>query len=167
MLDKFKNMGWKKFYLIYAMCDETFSVNYSAEIPADVDRGWFYFWVSLFNQIYWVGGATLGGLLGNLITFDTKGLDFVMTAMFVVIFMEQWKKEKNHMSELIGMIASVVCLLIFGADNFLVPTMVMIAIIVTVLLHKWKKQMHVSISGGTICYMLLVQLVREILLIGR
>ena len=79
--------------------------------------------------------------------------------MFVVIFMEQWKKEMNHMSELIGMIASVVCLLIFGADNFLVPTMVMIAIIVTVLLHKWKNQMHVSISGGTICYMLLVQLV--------
>lgn len=65
MLDKFKNMGWKKFYLIYAMCDETFSVNYSAEIPADVDRGWFYFWVSLFNQIYWVGGATLSGLIGN------------------------------------------------------------------------------------------------------
>lgn len=133
ILDKFKNMGWKKFYLIYAMCDETFSVNYSAEIPADVDRGWFYFWVTLFNQIYWVVGATLGGLLGNLITFDTKGLDFVMTAMFVVIFMEQWSKEKSHMSELIGMIASVACLLIFGADNFLIPTMVVIVVMLTML----------------------------------
>ena len=133
MLDKFKNMGWKKFYLIYAMCDETFSVNYSAEIPEDVDRGWFYFWVTLFNQIYWGGGATLGGLLGNLITFDTKGLDFVMTAMFVVIFMDQWSKEKNHMSELIGMIASVACLLIFGADNFLIPTMVVIVVMLTML----------------------------------
>ena len=141
MLDKFKNMGWKKFYLIYAMCDETFSVNYSAEIPEDVDRGWFYFWVSLFNQIYWVGGATLGGLLGNLITFDTKGLDFVMTAMFVVIFMEQWKKEKNHMSELIGMIASVVCLLIFGADNFLIPTMVVIVVMLTMLRKYDEKKL--------------------------
>lgn len=147
MLDKFKNMGWKKFYLIYAMCDETFSVNYSAEMPEDVDRGWFYFWVTLFNQIYWVGGATLGGLLGNLITFDTKGLDFVMTAMFVVIFMEQWKKEKNHMSELIGMIASVACLLIFGADNFLIPTMVLIVVMLT-MLRKYDEKKALKESGN-------------------
>lgn len=147
MLDKFKNMGWKKFYLIYAMCDETFSVNYSAEIPEDVDRGWFYFWVTLFNQIYWVGGATLGGLLGNLITFDTKGLDFVMTAMFVVIFMEQWSKEKNHMSELIGMIASVACLLIFGADNFLIPTMVVIVVMLT-MLRKYDEKRALRENGN-------------------
>lgn len=147
MLDKFKNMGWKKFYLIYAMCDETFSVNYSAEIPEDVDRGWFYFWVSLFNQLYWVGGATLGGLLGNLITFDTKGLDFVMTAMFVVIFMDQWSKEKNHMSELIGMIASVACLLIFGADNFLIPTMVVIVVMLT-MLRKYDEKRALKESGN-------------------
>ncbi len=147
MLDKFKNMGWKKFYLIYAMCDETFSVNYSAEIPEDVDRGWFYFWVSLFNQLYWVGGATLGGLLGNLITFDTKGLDFVMTAMFVVIFMEQWSKEKNHMSELIGMIASIACLLIFGADNFLIPTMVVIVVMLT-MLRKYDEKRALKESGN-------------------
>lgn len=147
MLDKFKNMGWKKFYLIYAMCDETFSVNYSAEIPEDVDRGWFYFWVTLFNQIYWVGGATFGGLLGNLITFDTKGLDFVMTAMFVVIFMEQWSKEKNHMSELIGMIASVACLLIFGADNFLIPTMVVIVVMLT-MLRKYDEKRALKESGN-------------------
>ena len=98
MLDKFKDMGWKKFYLIYGMCDETFSINCTAEIPKDCDRGWFYFFVTLLNQLYWVGGATLGGLLGNLITFDTKGLDFVMTAMFIVIFLEQWLKEKHHFS---------------------------------------------------------------------
>ena len=89
--------------------------------------------MTLFNQIYWVGGATLGGLLGNLITFDTKGLDFVMTAMFVVIFMEQWSKEKSHMSEFIGIIASIVSLLIFGADNFLIPTMVVIVVMLTML----------------------------------
>lgn len=126
MLDKYKHLGAKKLYIIYAMCDETFSVNYTAKIPDGVDRGWFYFFVSLLNQIYWVSGATIGGLLGSLIHFDTTGLDFVMTAMFVVIFMEQWMKEKHHFSELIGLIAAVGCLLIFGADNFMIPTMVCI-----------------------------------------
>lgn len=126
MLDKYKHLGEKKLYIIYAMCDETFSVNYTAKIPDGVDRGWFYFFVSLLNQIYWVSGATIGGLLGSLIHFDTTGLDFVMTAMFVVIFMEQWMKEKHHFSELIGLIAAVGCLLIFGADNFMIPTMICI-----------------------------------------
>ena len=126
MLDKYKKLGAKKLYIIYAMCDETFSVNYTAKIPDGVDRGWFYFFVSLLNQIYWVSGATIGGLLGSLIHFDTTGLDFVMTAMFVVIFMEQWMKEKHHFSELIGLIAAVGCLLLFGADNFMIPTMVCI-----------------------------------------
>lgn len=126
MLDKYKHLGAKKLYIIYAMCDEPFSVNYTAKIPDGVDRGWFYFFVSLLNQIYWVSGATIGGLLGSLIHFDTTGLDFVMTAMFVVIFMEQWMKEKHHFSELIGLIAAVGCLLIFGADNFMIPTMICI-----------------------------------------
>lgn len=88
MLDKFKGLGWKKAYLIFGMCDETFSINYTAEIPEDVDRGWFYFFVTLLNYFYWFSGATLGGLLGGLIKLNMEGLDFVMTAMFVVIFME-------------------------------------------------------------------------------
>lgn len=131
MLDKFKDMGWKKFYLIYGMCDETFSINCTAEIPKDCDRGWFYFFVTLLNQLYWVGGATLGGLLGNLITFDTKGLDFVMTAMFIVIFLEQWLKEKHHFSEWAGLASSAACLLIFGRDNFMIPTMICILLLLT------------------------------------
>lgn len=131
MLDKFKDMGWKKFYLIYGMCDETFSINCTAEIPGDCDRGWFYFFVTLLNQLYWVGGATLGGLLGNLITFDTKGLDFVMTAMFIVIFLEQWLKEKRHFSEWAGLASSAACLLIFGKDNFMIPTMICILLLLT------------------------------------
>lgn len=131
MLDKFKDMGWKKFYLIYGMCDETFSINCTAEIPKDCDRGWFYFFVTLLNQLYWVGGATLGGLLGNLITFDTKGLDFVMTAMFIVIFLEQWLKEKRHFSEWAGLASSAACLLIFGKDNFMIPTMICILLLLT------------------------------------
>ena len=133
MLEKYKGMGWKKPYLIYAMCDETFSVNYTAEIPEGVDRGWFYFFVSLLDEFYWFLGATLGGILGGLLRFNTEGLDFVMTAMFVVIFMDQWLKEKHHFSAWIGLIASVACLLIFGADNFLIPTMICILVALTAL----------------------------------
>ena len=131
MLDKFKGLGWKKFYLIFGMCDETFSINCAAEIPEGIDRGWFYFWVTLLDRLYWISGATIGGLLGNLIHFDTKGLDFVMTAMFVVIFMEQWLKEKRHTSEWIGLGASVGCLIVFGPDNFMIPTMIYILILLT------------------------------------
>ena len=133
MLDKFRGMGWKKPYLIFGMCDETFSINCTAEIPENVDRGWFYFFVTLLNQIYWVLGATAGGLVGGLIRFNTEGLDFVMMAMFVVIFLEQWRKEKRHDSAAVGMAASVVCLAIFGADNFLIPTMVCILAVLTAL----------------------------------
>lgn len=140
MLDKYKGTGWKKFYLIYAMCDESFSINYTANIPEDVDKGWFMFWVSLINQSYWIIAATTGGLLGGLIKFSTEGLDFVMTAMFVVIFMEQWKKEKKHYTALIGAVASIVCLLIFKADNFLLPTMGCILVFLTLLRKPIEKE---------------------------
>lgn len=121
MLDRFKGMGWKTIYLIFGMCDETFSVNYTADIPKDVDSGWFMFFVTLLNQIYWVLGATLGGLFGSLITFNTEGLDFVMTAMFVVIFLEQYLKDKNHLSSYIGLGVSLLMLIFFGAEHFMIP----------------------------------------------
>lgn len=126
MLDKYKQTGWKKYYLIFGMCDESFSINYTAKIPDDVDKGWFMFWVTLLNQLYWVSGSTLGGLLGSLLTFNTQGLEFVMTAMFVVIFLEQWLKEKKHWTALIGLAASILCLVLFGADDFMIPAMVLI-----------------------------------------
>ncbi|WP_432627426.1 AzlC family ABC transporter permease [Brotaphodocola sp.] len=126
MLEKYKGLGWKKFYLIFGMCDESFSINCSAEIPEGVDRGWFYFFVTLLNQIYWVFGATLGGLIGSLLTFDTAGINFVMTSMFVVIFLEQWLKEKNHISALIGLGVSALCLSGFGPNAFMIPTMILI-----------------------------------------
>lgn len=131
MLDKFRGMGWKKIYLIFGMCDETFSINYTAEIPEDVDRGWFMFFVTLLNQIYWFSGATIGGLVGSLLNFDTKGLDFVMTAMFVVIFMEQWLKEKKHYTALIGLFCTLICRLVFGADSFMIPGMICIVACLT------------------------------------
>ena len=108
MLDKYQNVGWKKFYLIYGMCDETFSVNCTTEVPEGVDKGWFMFFVTLLNQIYWVGGATTGALLGYVIHFNTKGLEFVMTALFVVMFVNQWEDTKDHVPALIGLIGSAV-----------------------------------------------------------
>lgn len=123
MLDRFRGMGWKKIYLIFGMCDETFSINYTAEIPPDVDRGWFMFFVTLLNHFYWFFGATLGGIFGGLIHFSTEGLDFVVTAMFVVIFLEQWLKEKNHTSSLTGLGISLLCLVAFGSENFILPAM--------------------------------------------
>lgn len=131
MLDKYKGLGWKRPYLIFGMCDESFSINCTAKIPEDVDKGWFMFFVTLLNQLYWVTGSTMGGLLGSLISFNTEGIEFVMTAMFVVIFLEQWLKEKRHYTALIGFLCSVGCLLLFGAESFLLPTMACILAFLT------------------------------------
>ena len=138
MLDKFRGMGWKKFYLIFGLCDETFSINYTADISKNVDKGWFMFWVTLLNHFYWVSGATIGGLVGSLLKFDTDGISFVMTAMFVVIFLDQWLKEKKHYASCIGILVSFICLMIFGADNFMLPTMIAILILFTLLRNKSK-----------------------------
>ena len=123
MLDKFRGLGWKRIYLIFGMCDETSSINYAAAIPEDIDRGWFMFFVTLLNHFYWFFGATLGGICGGMIHFSTEGLDFVVTAMFVVIFLEQWLKEKNHTSALAGLGISLLCLAAFGAESFILPAM--------------------------------------------
>lgn len=133
MLEKYQGAGLKKFYLIFGMCDESFSINYAAEIPEDVDRSWFMFFVTLYNHIYWVTGATLGGIFGSLIHFSTEGLDFVMTAMFVVIFMEQWMKEKSHTCSVLGLLLSLICLIIFGPDRFIIPAMLMLLAMLTFL----------------------------------
>lgn len=139
MLDKYKGTGWKKPYLIFGMCDESFSINCTAKIPENVDKGWFYFFVTILNQLYWVLGATLGGVFGSFIHFNTEGLDFVMTAMFVVIFLEQWLKDKHHVSEILGLGLTLVCLVIFGADHFLIPAMMAILASLTLLRRRLEK----------------------------
>jgi len=129
MLDRYRDLGWKRFYLIFGLCDETFSINCTAEIPAGVDKGWFMFFVTLLNHFYWFSGSTVGGVVGSLFTFNTEGLDFVMTAMFVVIFLEQWRKDERHCSALIGLGCAILCLLVFGPDRFLIPTMAAIILL--------------------------------------
>ena len=139
MLDKYKGTGLKKLYLIFGMCDESFSINYTAEIPEDVDKGWFMMWVTVLNQFYWVLGSTLGGIFGSFIHFNTEGLDFVMTALFVVIFLEQWMKEKNYTNAIVGLVISVLCLILFGKDDFIIPAMLGILGVLTLLRKPLEK----------------------------
>lgn len=134
MLEKYKGLGLKKIYMIFGMVDETFSINYSANPPSDVDRGWFMFFVTLFNHFYWIIGTTIGAVFGTLIKFSTEGIEFVMTAMFVVIFLGQWEKDKNHFSSLSGLLLTAISLMIFGKDNFIIPAM--IAILIALALSK-------------------------------
>ena len=133
MLERYKGMGWKKLYLIYALCDETFSINYAVRAPEGVDEGWFMFFVSLLDQSYWLAGTALGAALGGVIPFSTEGLDFAMTALFVVIFLDQWQKESRHWPALIGLGSALACLAAFGPDDFLIPTMVCILALLTLL----------------------------------
>lgn len=128
LLEKYKNTGWKKFYLIYGMCDESFTINCAVEPPPEVDRGWFLFFVTLLNQIYWVSGATLGALLGYVIHFDTTGIEFVMTALFVVMFINQWEENTDHRPTQIGFVCSFLSLLLLGTKAFILPSMALIVL---------------------------------------
>lgn len=148
MLDKYRGLGWKTPLLIFGMCDESFSINCSVDVPKDVDKGWFYLWVTILNWGYWVAGATIGAQLGAVLPFDTEGLDFVMTAMFVVIFLEAWLKEKQHWSSLIGLACSVGCLLLFGADGFMLPTMA--AILLALYLARRPIEKAEEVEGGAV-----------------
>lgn len=123
LLEKYRGTGFKKLYLIFGLCDETFSINCTVEPPVGVDRSRFMFFVTLLNQCYWVMGTLLGGVFGMLITFNTEGLDFCMTAMFVVIFIEQWRKNRAHIPQILGLFLPVLSLILFGADDFMLPAM--------------------------------------------
>lgn len=128
MLGKYKGMGKIRWFLIFWLCDETFSISYSAEPPEGVERRYFYFWIAFLDYSYWVTATFLGGLLGNFIHFNTEGLDFVLTALFVVLFMEQWKVRENRPAGLIGMVCALCSLLIFGSENLVIPAMVLILV---------------------------------------
>ena len=139
MLEKYNIPGWKKLYLIYGMCDESFSINATLDVPKDIDKGLFMFFVTMLNQIYWVAGATIGGIFGSFIPFDTKGIEFVMTALFLVIFLENWLKEKDHSASVIGLFISFICLMIFKGTNFIIPSMIIILSVLTLLRGRLEK----------------------------
>ena len=136
MLEDYKDAGAGKPYLIFALTDETFSLVCSPKLPENVNRKDYYFFVSLFNHCYWVSGSVLGALIGSAITFNTAGIDFAMTALFVVIFVEQWESTRQHLPAITGVLCTVVSLLIFGADDFLIPAMIAITAAL-ILERKW------------------------------
>lgn len=139
MLDKYQDMGAAKPYLVFSLTDETYSLVCTGKVPAGADKRSYFLWVSLLDQSYWVIGSVAGSLIGGLITFNTTGIDFSMTALFVVVFVEQWRETKDHAGALVGVLASLLCLLIFGAESFLIPSMIAITVILTVLRRRDKK----------------------------
>lgn len=133
MLDQYRGTGRMKPYLIFSLTDESFSILCSAKAPEDVEKRWFHLFISLLNHIYWITGSLLGGILGSLLKINTKGIDFVLTALFVVILINQWKQTTNHLPAVIGILSAIVCRLLFGASDFIIPSMICILLCVTIL----------------------------------
>ncbi len=148
LLPKYGALGPKKWLMVFALCDETFSINCTVEIPEEVDRGWFYFFVTFFDYFYWQIGVALGALCGSLITLDITGIDFVMTALFLSIFANQWSKEESHVSSLAGLAISLLCLLIFGPERFIVAAMVGILLLLTALRPKLDEKPREEVAKG-------------------
>lgn len=137
MLDRYKGTGKRKPYLIFALTDETYSLlcNENQKIEEEQKKN-YYFFVSLFNHVYWVLGSVIGALIGTIVNFNTEGIDFALTALFITIFVEQWLSSKKHFPAIIGVCVSVICLIIFGSEKFLIPTM----IIILLLLGLYKEE---------------------------
>lgn len=139
MLDKYKDTGKAKPYLIFALTDETYSLvcKDNINVPEENKKN-YYFFVSLFDQIYWVAGSVLGAVIGNLVEFNSNGIEFALTALFLTVLTEQWLTAKNHAPAMIGIIVSLICLLIFGRESFLIPAMLIIALLLCI--SKEKKE---------------------------
>ena len=132
MIDEYKQAGAKKAYLIYALTDETYSLVCKTDLPEGMSKTTYCFCVSLFNQCYWVAGCIMGAVIGSQLTFSTEGIDFAMTALFVSTFTQQWMENKDKLSAVTGVAVSVICLIVFGPDKFLIPTMLGITLVLTV-----------------------------------
>lgn len=139
MLQKFKGLGWRKYYMIFALTDETYSLLCTEHAPEGVDEGWFMFFIAFLNHLYWIFGCTIGAVAGSFFSFNTKGIDFVMTALFVVIMVDQWKASKNHLPALIGLIGTALCLVVFGKDRFIVASLALIVAALTAVRSKLEK----------------------------
>ncbi len=124
-IEKFKSMGKKGWYMIFSLSDETYSLLCGTNVPKELDENKALFFIALLNQCYWVLGSVAGSLLGALITINTIGIDFAMTALFVVIFVEQWYAVKSHLPAVIGFLCGVFCLLVFGVNQFILPSLIL------------------------------------------
>ena len=138
MIDMYKDAGRLKPYMIFALTDETYSLLCDGSVPPGMDANAYRFLVSLMNQCYWVFGSVAGSLLGNVLPFNTKGIDFSMTALFVATFVEQWSSTRDHVSAVTGAAVSAVCLAVFGPDNFLIPSMALITLVL-LLVRRYRE----------------------------
>lgn len=139
MVEGYRGMGKGKPYAIFALTDETYSLVCQDGRDSKEEFHRYAFQVSVFNQIWWVSGSMIGSLLGEIIPFDVTGIDFALTALFLTVFIEQWLSTKDHASAVIGVAASILCLLIFGADGFLIPAMIAILASLTILRRVRKE----------------------------
>ena len=130
LVDRYNRFGRKRWYLIFGMTDETYSLICTTDVPDDVDEEKFLLSITLLDQLYWIIGTAIGSLAMTVVAFDSTGIEFAMTALFIVMFMELWYRRSNRPAELIGLIAAVVCLAVFGADNFVLPTMLLIVAVI-------------------------------------
>lgn len=139
MLSRYRDTGARKPYLIFSLTDETFSLVCSADIPDGVDRRQYYLFLSMLNQSYWIIGSIAGNMIGSLIPFQTAGIEFSMTALFTVIFVNQWEKNRQHLPALTGILLTLLCLILFGKERFLIPSMLLITLTLWVE-KKWIKE---------------------------
>ncbi|MCK3657558.1 branched-chain amino acid transporter AzlC [Pasteurellaceae bacterium Pebbles2] len=147
MLEKYgSHLGKKRIYLVSSLVDESFSLNYMADIPPHLNKGWYYTFVSIYLHLYWILGAVLGNLFGEIIPFSLQGVEFAMTALFIVIFAENWRKEKSHESSLLGLGIALFCLITVGKEHFLVPTLFAIWGILTLRRPKLQSKL-ISLNG--------------------
>ena len=134
-LKEFKQMGRRKLYMIHTMTDETYAVNCTLDLPKK-EKEDTMFLVALFSRCYWIVGSVLGGILGQIIPFDLTGLDFCMTALFLIIFIDQWEKAEKHTLALTGLGIGVICLLIFGENRFMLPALLMVSVLLLLFQRK-------------------------------
>ncbi len=144
MIDKYKGAGIKKIYLAFSLTDETYSLLCDGHYPEGSNPHWYRFFVSVFNQSYWIMGCLIGNFIGTNVPFNSKGIEFAMTALFVTVFVEQWKSTKNHIPAIIGVVSTALCLAVFGSEDFLIPSMVVITVLLFILRKPLEKKEEVS-----------------------
>ena len=140
MLTVYRNTGWLTPYLIFGMTDESFSINYTSQIPDEISKKWCYFFVTLLNQLYWVIGSVIGNLFASVLSFNAKGLEFVLTALFIVLALEQYKIQRNLISSGIGLVIPGITLLVFGSEHFMIPAMISIVVMLSLLCNTMEGQ---------------------------